>query len=140
MKNLLTILKTAVLTALFCAVMVYPSAQAVSSPLKASVTELAKYDPTGVWDYEVETPDGTLQDEMTIKKNEEGEYEVSIASDVYGTLVLQEVTFEKNVMEGHVEIEGDRIEFEMKFEGDSMEGSIYAGEDELTVTAERQKK
>lgn len=96
------------------------------------------YDPSGVWDWEVETDEGTLTGEMTISKEEE-EYEVVIESDIYGTMEMEDVTFEKNIMEGTVEVDGDQVEFEWEFDGDTMEGAAYLGEDELAMSAERQK-
>jgi hypothetical protein len=99
----------------------------------------SQYNPSGTWDYEAQTPDGTLKDVMTITLNAEGVYEVSIKSQIYGTLDLDDVVFEKMVMTGNVEIEGETIEFEMKFDEESMEGLVYTGEDELVIKAERQK-
>lgn len=94
------------------------------------------YDPTGTWNYEVETPEGTLTGEMKITKSE-NEFEVIIESDVYGTLELEEVALEGNVMEASLELEGDLLDFEFEFDGDSMEGVVYSGEDELSISAER---
>lgn len=105
--------------------------------LSVSPVNDQQYSPVGTWDYEAQTPDGNLKDVMTITLNAEGVYEVTIKSQVYGTLELDDVSFEKMVMTGTVEIEGTSIDFEMKFEGDSMEGFIYTGEDELNITAER---
>ena len=97
------------------------------------------YDPSGVWNYEAESPQGTQKGEMTIEKND-GKYEVTIESNGYGTLELSSVKFSKNTLEAELDIEGNVLDFEMEFDGDSMEGTIYAGEDELSITAERQKK
>ncbi|PIQ47105.1 MAG: hypothetical protein COW03_16845 [Cytophagales bacterium CG12_big_fil_rev_8_21_14_0_65_40_12] len=105
----------------------------------SSIQNLSQYSPVGTWNYEAETAEGTLKDVMTIALNAEGVYEVTIKSQVYGTLELDDVEFEKMVMTGNVEIEGESIEFEMKFDGESMEGIVYAGEDELVIKAERQK-
>jgi hypothetical protein len=104
-----------------------------------SIQNLNQYSPVGTWNYEAQSPDGTLKDVMTITLNAEGIYEVTIKSQVYGTLELHDVEFDKMVMTGNVEIEGQSIEFEMKFDGESMEGLVYAGEDELVIKAERQK-
>ena len=97
------------------------------------------YDPSGVWDYEVETPEGTQTGEMTIEKNK-GDYEVTIESSVYGTLELSKVKLDKQNMVGELDLQGNSLDFDMDFDGDSMEGIIYMGETELEISAERQKK
>ena len=97
------------------------------------------YDPSGLWDYEVETPDGKQTGEMTIEKND-GNYEVTIESTVYGTLELSKVKLDKNNMVGELELDGNSLDFDMDFEGDSMEGTIYMGESELSLSAERKKE
>jgi hypothetical protein len=99
----------------------------------------SQYNPSGTWDYEAQTPDGNLKDVMTITLNAEGVYEVSIKSQIYGALELDDVAFEKMIMTSNVDIEGLSIEFEMKFDGESMEGIVYTGEDELVIKAERRK-
>jgi len=95
-------------------------------------------DITGTWDYEVTMPDGSgLTGEMKIAKAE-GDYEVTIFSDVYGKMELEDVTMEKNTMEATFEIEGETIEFVMEFDGDSMEGIVYSEGGEIEITAEKQ--
>ena len=87
----------------------------------------------------VETPDGAQTGEMTIEKSE-GVYEVTIESKVYGTLELAKVKLDKANIVGELELEGNSLEFDMDYDGDSMEGTIYMGESELSLSAERQKK
>ncbi len=96
------------------------------------------YDPSGTWDYEVETPDGSITGEMTVKIAE-GKYDVLIKSDVYGNLTVSDITFEKMVMEGEIAVEGQSMSIEFEFDGDEMEGAVYTGEEALEITAERQK-
>lgn len=129
MKNLSSILKTAAFAMLFLA--------AVS--LNAEEwSQQTTYDPSGTWNYEVETPDGNVTGEMTVELVE-GEYEVLIKSDVYGNLTVSDITFEKMVMEGEIAVEGQSMSIEFEFDGDDMEGAVYTGEEELAITAERQK-
>ncbi len=128
MKNLSTILRASAVAMLFL----------VAVSLNAEEWTQTKYDPTGTWDYEVETPDGNVTGEMIVAM-EDGEYTVTIKSDIYGDMTLEDITFEKNVMEGTISVEGQSMEMEMKFDGDEMEGAVYTGEDELAITAERQK-
>lgn len=139
MKNLTTLKRSAALLLVMLTLAAFPMQQGVSGPVDMDTEIQNAYDPTGTWNYEVETPDGNLTGEMTIKKVD-GEFEVKIESDVYGTLELEDITFEKMVMEASIEIEGDQIEFEWEFDGDSMEGTVYSGEDELAMTAERASK
>jgi hypothetical protein len=125
MKNLSSILKTAACAMLFLA--------AVS--LNAEEwSQQTTYDPSGTWDYEVETPDGYVTGEMTVKLVE-GKYDVLIKSDVY----VSDITFEKMVMEGEIAVEGQSMSIEFEFDGDEMEGAVYTGEEALAITAERQK-
>ena len=95
-------------------------------------------DPVGVWDYEVTTPDGDVTGEMTITKTDDG-YAVVIESDMYGKMELEDVTMEENVMEASFELDGMLLDFEFEFDGDELEGVVYAGEDELSFTATKQK-
>lgn len=129
MKNLSSILKTAACAMLFLA--------AVS--LNAEEwSQQTKYDPSGTWDYEVETPDGNMTGEMIVKLVE-GEYEVLIKSDVYGNLTVSDISFEKMVMEGEIAVDGESMIIEFEFDGDEMEGAVFTGDGELSITAERQK-
>ena len=128
-----------VIATAFLSSMSSPAKLSMASLKPSSIQNLSQYSPVGTWNYEAETAEGTLKDVMTIALNAEGVYEVTIKSQVYGTLELDDVEFEKMVMTGNVEIEGESIEFEMKFDCESMEGIVYAGEDELVIKAERQK-
>lgn len=98
------------------------------------------YDPVGVWDYEVETPDGTVSGEMTIARNDEKKIEVFFESQAYGTIELSDVKLDDTSLEGSSELQGQGMEIEMEFDGDSMEGTIYYGEEEMSLTAERKKE
>lgn len=128
MKNLSAILKTTACAVLFL----------VAVSLNAEEWSQTKYDPSGTWDYEVETPDGNITGEMIVKL-EDGEYEVVIKSDIYGDLTLEDISFEKNVMEASISVEGESMAIEFEFDGDEMEGAVYTGDEELAITAERQK-
>ena len=97
------------------------------------------YDPSGTWAYEVAMSDATLTGNMVISKNE-AEYDVTIESNIYGTLELEDVEWEGNTMEANVEVEGDIIDFEFEFEGDTMEGAVYTPDGGLDITAERISK
>ncbi|MFY0629287.1 MAG: hypothetical protein JXR05_02830 [Flavobacteriaceae bacterium] len=126
MKNVLKVFSVVVLTLILTAF--------------TAETNIKDYDPVGVWDYEVETPDGTVTGEMTISRDEEKKLEVSIESEAYGTLELEDVKLEKSTLEGNTEIEGQSLSIEMEFDGDSMEGTVYMGEQEMSLSAERKKE
>jgi len=51
------------------------------------------YDPSGIWDYTVVTEEGDLTGEMTIEK-EDGDWQITIETDMYGTLELEDVTLD----------------------------------------------
>lgn len=107
--------------------------------LNMAATPLASlaYDPSGEWTYEVSMPDGSsLTGDMKVAK-EDGEYSVTIYSDVYGTMNLNDVTMDENTIEATFEMEGDVIEFEMNFDGDYMEGYVYTPDGEIEMTAEK---
>lgn len=97
------------------------------------------YDPVGTWVCEIESPDGNVNSKMTITQNEEKEYEVAVITQEYGTLKLSDVEIDGTEMTGNVEVAGGVADFELEFDGDSVEGTIYFGEDELPLTGEREK-
>ncbi|GEM_PF-2102744 len=97
------------------------------------------YNPAGTWACEIESPDGSINSTMVISQNEEKEYEVSVETNEYGTLELSDVEVKGTEMTGTVEVAGGVADFELEFDGDSMEGVIYFGEDELPITGEREK-
>ena len=101
-----------------------------------SMKPITDYDPVGLWDYEVETNDGTLTGEITIEKDD-GEFAISVETTQYGTLELENITLEKNEMTADVEIEGATIDFSFNFDGDSMEGEVTTPDGDLDITAER---
>ncbi len=98
------------------------------------------YDPVGIWDYEVETDEGTMTGAMTISKDEEQKLEVSVETDQFGTLELDDIELEGAVLTANVELEGDVIGFEFEFDEDSMEGIVTTPDGDLDITAERRKK
>ncbi|MCE7991033.1 MAG: hypothetical protein HEP71_03600 [Roseivirga sp.] len=97
------------------------------------------YDPVGTWICEIESPDGDISTKITIAQNEEKEYEVAVITQEYGTLELSDVEIEGTEMTGNVEVAGGVADFELAFDGDEVEGTIYFGEDELPLTGEREK-
>jgi hypothetical protein len=109
-----------------------------------STNSYIAYDPSGIWDYTVPSDEGDITGEMTIA-NDDGDWQITIESDIYGTLELEDVTLEENkekevFMDGNVDIEGDVIEFYFEFDDDSLEGVVGTPDGDMDITAERQKK
>lgn len=100
---------------------------------------LEAYDPTGTWAYKVPSPEGDLTGDMIISRAEDGTLEVTIKSSVYGTIELEDITFEEMILEGTADIDGDSIKFEFKFDGDDIEGAVHTPDGTLEMTAERKK-
>ncbi len=96
------------------------------------------YDPSGTWNYEIETPDGAISGDMTIAKTD-GEYEISVETDDFGTLELEDVELKDKEMTASVDVQGVTAEFEIEFDGDEMSGIILYGGEELPIVAEREK-
>lgn len=104
-----------------------------------SMKQATDYDPTGIWNYEVATPDGNMSDILTISK-EDKEYRVSVATVQYGTLELGNITLEEKELTADVDMQGAIIDFKFVFDGDSMEGEITTPDADLTITAKRKKE
>ncbi len=96
------------------------------------------YDPSGTWNYEIETPDGAISGDMTIAKTD-GEYEIAVETDDFGTLELEDVELKDNEMTASVDVQGVTAEFEIEFDGDEMSGIVLYGGEELPIVAEREK-
>jgi len=100
--------------------------------------EVTPVDPVGTWIYSVETPEGALSGEMSIEKVD-GVLEVTIESDVYGRMELEDIDYEKNILVATTQLEGGTIEFEWKFDGDYLEGYVYTPDGDIPMEAERKK-
>lgn len=100
--------------------------------------EVTPVDPVGTWIYSVETPEGALSGEMSIEKVD-GVLEVTIESDVYGRMELEDIDYEKNILVATAEVNGDTVEFEWEFEGDYIKGYVYTPDGEIPMEAERKK-
>lgn len=96
-------------------------------------------DPSGVWDYEVETPQGNMTGEMNIKKSD-GNFAVSIETEQFGTLELGNITLEGNEMTADIDMQGATVEFSFEFDGDSMKGSIATPDGDMDITAKKRSK
>ena len=97
------------------------------------------YDPSGIWDYEVETPQGSISDKLTISKDGD-DYSVSVDTAQYGTLELENIELDDTTLSADFDMEGNVIDFEFEFDGDSMEGTVGTPDGEMDITAERRKE
>lgn len=110
----------------------------ISTAASPSSSNLPQYDPSGTWNYEMEIPEQRMQIGVITIEKENGQYQVTWETDDYGTLELEDVEFDGMDLTASVEVSGGVAEFEVEFDGDSMQGTIYFGEDELPISAERE--
>lgn len=107
---------------------------------KAAKKETKKvYDPTGVWEYYVETPDGGSSGVMRVTGNP-GAYEVAMETDQFGVLELQGVSIVDGNMTGTLEVMGNYASVECVFTGETMEGSVFIGPDGFPLSGKRVSK
>lgn len=104
-----------------------------------SMKPASAIDPSGIWDYEVETPQGNMTGEMTIKKSD-GNFIVSIETEQFGTLELANITLEENEMTADIDMQGATVEFSFEFDGDAMKGSIATPDGDMDITAKKRSK
>ncbi|OEK05937.1 hypothetical protein [Roseivirga misakiensis] len=97
------------------------------------------YDPTGTWEYTVETPDGANGGKFIIAGNP-GAYSASLETDQFGTLELQNLDVQGTAMTGDIEVMGNTASIECDFDGDTMSGAIYFGEDSFPLEGKRVSK
>ncbi|OEK06358.1 hypothetical protein [Roseivirga misakiensis] len=107
-----------------------------------TIDSAVAYDPSGNWELEVELPSGKEEGAITITKDEDGDYEVTLVdTDEDENIELDEVSFdeEEMVMTGEFETEGMAATIEMTFDDDSVEGTISFAGFEITFSGEREK-
>jgi hypothetical protein len=104
-----------------------------------SMKPVTDIDPSGIWDYEVEMPQGNMTGEMTIKKSD-GDFAVSIETEQFGTLELGNITLEGNEMTADIDMQGATVEFSFEFDGDTMKGSIATPDGDMDITAKKRSK
>ena len=94
------------------------------------------YDPTGTWEYVVETPDGGSGGTLVIAGNP-GAYTGSLETDQFGTIELTGIDFQGTAMTGSIEVMGSVAEIECDFDGDTFSGAVYLGEDTFPMEGKR---
>lgn len=97
------------------------------------------YDPTGTWEYTVETPDGASGGKLVIEGNP-GTYSATLGTDQFGTLEITDVDLQGTSMTGAIEVMGTAASIECDFDGDTMSGAVYFGEDTFPLEGNRVSK
>ena len=79
------------------------------------------YDPSGTWEYELETPEGmSITGDMDIEKDGE-DYSVVIKIENFGDLEIEEIEYEEGEEEdtarltGIVDVQGETVDFRPTF-------------------------
>ena len=114
---------------------------AASSTSNAGATAKAKakpkpYDPTGSWEYVVETPDGGTGGTLVIEGNP-GAYTAILETDQFGALELTDVSMDGQTMTGSIEVMGNYADIECTFDGDTFNGTVYLGDDAFPMEGKR---
>ena len=115
---------------------------ASGTPTNSSAKAEAKakpYDPTGVWEYAVDTPDGGSSGTLRINGSP-GAYTASLETDQFGTLELYGVSVQGTAMTGAIEVMGTAAEIECQFDGDTMSGAVYLGQEVFPMSGKRVSK
>lgn len=97
------------------------------------------YDPTGTWEYTVDSPDGSTGGTLIIEGNP-GTYTASLGTEQFGTLEVLDVDLQGTSMTGNIEVMGTSASLECDFDGDTMSGAVYFGEDTFPLEGNRVSK
>lgn len=109
-----------------------------NSSAKADVAPKA-YNPAGVWEYLVETPDGGSTGTMRITGNP-GAFAATLETDQFGTLEMSGLSVEDTNMTGNIEVMGTTAQIECQFDGESLTGAVYLGQDVFPMSGKRISK
>ncbi|NVK85062.1 MAG: hypothetical protein HWE21_12125 [Cytophagia bacterium] len=109
-----------------------------NSTAKADAAPKA-YNPAGVWEYMVDTPDGGSTGTMRISGSP-GAFTASLETDQFGTLEVSGVNVQDTNMTGNIEVMGTSAQIECQFDGDSMTGAVYLGQDVFSMSGKRVSK
>ncbi|WP_323758356.1 hypothetical protein [Roseivirga sp.] len=94
------------------------------------------YDPRGVWDYSVQTPDTDSYGIMRIT-GDNGLYAAVMETDQFGTLNVSGFTVVGKAFSGSIDVMGTTAGIEGSFDGDSMAGYVNMGADSFPVQGTR---
>lgn len=113
------------------------STGAASGSAKSKKAE--PYNPTGTWEYMVDTPDGGAGGTMVITGGP-GAYTGTLDTDQFGTLELMDLDIVDTNMTASLEVMGTGADIEGAFDGDTFSGAVYLGEDAFPMEATRVSK
>lgn len=102
-------------------------------------TKAKVYNPSGVWEYSVDTPDGGSTGTLRINGNP-GAYTASLETDQFGVLEIGGLNIQDSNLTGTIEVMGTAAEIECLFDGDSMTGAVYLGQDAFPMSGKRVSK
>ncbi len=115
------------------------SSTTTNSGASAKAKKAKPYDPTGTWEYVVETPDGGSGGNLVIEGNP-GAYVATLETDQFGALELTDVSMDGQTLTGSIEVMGNYADVECTFDGDTFTGSVYLGEDAFPMEGKRVSK
>ncbi|MFY0594485.1 hypothetical protein [Roseivirga sp.] len=141
MKKILTITRLTLLAALLMTAPLYSGIANQIDKHNSSKVNIIAYDPSGTWNAEVEVPGQTVELIITITKDEDGDFEVSMEDTTDNeTVEMDDISFDEEgmTMTGEVDADGTIIDVEFEFDGDSIEGKLTAEGMEMKLTGERE--
>ena len=112
---------------------------ATDGTTSGSKAKAKTYDPTGTWDYYVSTPDGGSAGKMVIT-GAPGAYVGVLQTDQFGELEMSGLDVQGTQMTANLEVMGMSADIDCSFDGDSMQGTVYLGDDALPIEATRVSK
>lgn len=119
------------------AAMLFAFSCASTGTSTSSKAKAKAYDPTGTWEYYVSTPDGGSAGEMVLSGNP-GAYVGTLQTDQFGEIELTAIDVQGTQMTASMEVMGMSADLDCSFDGDSMEGTVYLGQDAFPIEATRQ--
>lgn len=94
------------------------------------------FSPVGAWEYVVETPDGASGGIMRIT-GDPGTYEAVLETDQFGTIDVEGLEIVGTTLSGYFDVAGISVEIDCEFDGDTMSGSAYVGDDVYPLEGSR---
>ena len=141
MKKIMIITRLAFLAILLLMTPIVSFGTVEENSIEKQLLTIKAYDPSGTWNVEIELPDETTKMIMIISKDDEGEFEISMEDTAEDeTVELDEISFDEEDMTltAEVEVDGSTVEIALEFDGDSVEGMVYADGMEFELTGERE--
>ena len=127
-------------TGLFLAIIFFVASCAASGTGTSTAKAKKKvYDPTGTWEYYVDTPDGGSGGTMIISGSP-GAFTGTLSTDQFGTLELMGLDIVDQNLTATLEVMGTGADVEVAFDGETFSGVVYLGEDGFPMQGERVSK